>query len=411
MDNYNDMFSGYDQSYEATKENYKQTTGKTITTPDSEETDVLLLQSLISKYNSDSDDGESFLTFLSEQFSSKASLLSYLKRVRKQIKDQALLNVILGMIEELEETKTQEKPKEVSAANQSANVLESNIDPVNVQAMLIKYQDYRLFAARKSSDSNYFPTQKTVDTREFGKLSRDELISCFSADKFYSLTSNQREALFQAVVNDYLLSNGVAPCGVVLKDLPMSKSSICFGQYSPNSGCIYLNKNLFANLESADEANNQYLPYQVLSTLIHEARHRVQFSMLDCPNLGEKDQKVVNSLLHPQSSMSYSQYLSEYDEIDARNAALAYMREAANNQKGSNSLAKFYNLAKEREIKNPKKDISSNMKAYFPDIYNNTYLSSAPTYDSMRAELAEFNDITRGRYKALELAKRKQYNS
>ena len=268
-------------------------------------------------------------------------------------------------------------------------------------------QEYSLFAATRARDKQHFPTQEiVVNTSKFDNLSRKELVQHFSADKFYSLSSTQKHAFLQAVANEYLSSNGVEPCAVNLVDLPISENSICFGQYNPNTGSIDINRNMLANLESADESNNQYLPYQLLSTIIHEAKHRVQFSMLEDKNLDTKERVVVNSLLHPQNNMSYSAYLAEPDELDARNEALAYIRQAASTQTGSNSLAQFYNLAKEAEMRNSKAPVSQDMKSLFPEIYEERYLSQASNYNRMKEEKREFNQIIRGHNNSMELGKR-----
>ena len=401
---YNDMFAGYNESLEKTRQNYKQSTNEKLVVEGSQSRDKSLLQSFIKEYNEGDGESGSFLSFLSEKFKSKVSLIAFLKRVKGSITNASLLATIEEMIDSLEDSfddNAEQKQQKVSAEQEPLK------DAVHAKIMATKYQEYSLFAVQKSKNKQHFPTQETyVNTAKFENLSRKELIQNFKADKFYSLSSTQKHALLQAVANEYLTSNGVKPCAVNLVDLPISENSICFGQYNPNTGSININRNLLANLDSADETNNQYLPYQLLSTIIHEARHRVQFSMLNETNLDSKEKAIVNSLMHPQDNMSYSAYLAEPDELDARNEALAYIRQTASTQTDSNSLAQFYNLAKESEMKNSKKDVPYGLKSHFPDIYEERYLPQAKNFNQMREEKKEFNQIIRGRNSSMELAKR-----
>lgn len=405
MEQYNDMFYGYNQSLEKTKQNYKDSTNENLYIKDEGAKDKQLLYSLIKQYNDDSGESGSFFGFISAKFKSKASLLAFLKRVRGLIDNSSLLEAIEGMINSLENSSQKE---EAQANKNEKQISQPLTDPVQASIMATKYREYSLFAVAKSQNKNHFPTERSiVNTTSFKNLSRNELVKNFQADKFYSLTSTQKQALFQAVADEYLSSYGVEPCAVNLVDLPISDKSVCFGQYNPNTGSISINKNLLANIDSADEANNQYLPYQILSTIIHEARHRVQFSMLNDKNLSDKERLVVNSLMHPQENMSYNSYLAEPDELDARNEALAYIRQVATSQQGTdNSLAQFYNLTKENEMQNSKSPVSPKVMENFPDIYENTYLRQGQNYNRMQQEKREFSQIIRGNYQSLELAKR-----
>ena len=143
----------------------------------------------------------------------------------------------------------------------------------------------------------------------------------------------------------------------------------------------------------------------MLSTVIHEAHHRVQFASLNNPDKTEKEKAIAKALLHPQSSMTYSQYLAEPDEIDARDSALKYIRECANEQKGSNSLAQFYNLAKERELASPKEAVSIDTQLLFPDVYSKNMMENGKNYQAMKSSRTEFNQIVHGLHQERQLSK------
>ena len=405
MNKFDDMFSEYNNSLENTKQNYQQSTNKDLEVEGSKERDKELLNTFIKQYNDDDGENGSFFDFLSRKFKNQTSLLSFLKRVKKLVGNPELLNMIENMIASLEQST---EMAEIQPQNKEQPIQQEPLkDTAVAQMMASKYQNYSLFAANKTRDKNYFPTSPvTINTTRFDNCTRSELVKNFQADKFYSLSTTQKQELFQAVVNDYLTSNGVEPCNVSLSNLPIDEKSICFGQYNPNTGSIHINRNLLTNLDSADEANNQYLPYKILSTLIHEAQHRVQFANLENDNTSEKDKLVSNSLMHPQNCMTYSQYLTEPDELDARNAAQEYIRQQAKNQTGSNSLAQFYNVTKEDEIKNNKRDVPSKIKDLFPDIYNNQFLKEAQNFSRMKDEKKECFQIVRGNCYSPELAKK-----
>ena len=117
------------------------------------------------------------------------------------------------------------------------------------------------------------------------------------------------------------------------------------------------------------------MPYQILNTVIHEARHRCQYSNLDKENLPQKEYLVAKSLLKPEHT-DYSDYLSSLDEIDARNCSLQYFRNVAKETKNSETLAQFYNLKKKEEFNLNKNPVSSTIQNYFPDVYNTNFLET-----------------------------------
>ncbi len=234
-----------------------------------------------------------------------------------------------------------------------------------------KFENYKLFALNKALNIHYFPTSKVVvNTDEFKNLSRQELVSLFNKENFYKLSNDQIVALMQAVVNEYLQSNKVSSCSVNLADLTFDEDFITYGEYNPNLGCININKNLINLIDNARKFDDQCLPYQILTTLIHEATHRVQFASLDKEFKTEFDKAISSALLKPNAT-SYSEYLSSLDELDARNSTLLYLKQ---NAISCDALAQFYNNKKREEINSPKQEISNDLKYLFKDIYDYTYL-------------------------------------
>ena len=91
----------------------------------------------------------------------------------------------------------------------------------------------------------------------------------------------------------------------------------------------------------------------------------------------EAERLLKASLIHLNASKSFADYLSEPDEIDARNAALAYIRECANNCEKPDealALATFYNAEKERELSNGKKPVPDALTQSNRDVYSASML-------------------------------------
>ena len=325
----------------------------------------------------DIDDNDGFAALLDLSFNSKKALLNVLKNLLKQTKDvvmasrlKNLINIISNYLEEKEEKEGVNQDLTHSLTQPYLGE-ESN-------KRLNKYYNYRKFAYRKAHDKNYLPiSAPTIDTSKYDKLSREELVELYHSSKFYNLEKEDVMSLVQATVNEYCIANGVEPCAVVFEDLALSASEIQFGEYDPNKGSITINKKILDKFEDAKASGDQFYAYKLMSTIIHETKHRIQFSMLDNNNISEKDKAVCASLMHQQDSLSHSQYLAELDEVDARNAALEYIREASFSVKDSasaNALKLFYNYEKTDEQNNGKNEIASELKTQFGDVYSTNKL-------------------------------------
>lgn len=339
---------------------------------------------LFNKLNSSTDDdgeagSKALLMAIDICFSSNKEKLSFLKSLLYICKNSTLKKALSRMIASVENEIKKEEIKTSSGYEQKI-IQESTQSNTNNIEEFIRFRkiEITLFNLNKNINKYYFPTQDPkVNTKQFDNLSDNELIEMFSKDNFYKLNEKQIHALLQTVSDRYLSANNVSPCAIVLDNLTLNDNSVCYGQYSPNKGNISINKKLLRNLEDAENIGDQYLPYQLLSTVIHEARHRVQFSNLGKTNLSLKDQYVSLSLAHNQDLLSYSQYLAEPDELDARNASLEFLKNAAKSSvKNSSSLIEFYNHKLKNEHNNNKSEISDTAKAFFEEIYYSTPIKS-----------------------------------
>jgi len=256
----------------------------------------------------------------------------------------------------------EEKPREQDEPD--------NLDPKDkdLDEQQLKAKDYGEYAEQKlyGQDKTVKPQ---IDTSEFDGKSREELLEYFKPDVFYGLSALQQQALYQACVNEYLRSEGVDTCAVIFEDMKLDDQSIVFGQYRPNHGAIYLNRRLFENIAELGGALNPFFPLRLLQTAIHEARHRVQFMRFGHNPTTPSEREIQASMTHDQGRLSYAEYLSEADELDARNAALGYLREAAE-RTGNQDIQAFYWTEWEREKALPKGPTSSTMMDACGDIYD-----------------------------------------
>jgi len=312
-------------------------------------------------------------------------LEKYLKKIKNSKEKSKLTNLINKLkkhLKEIQESfedkfKKEEIKEKIEAIDDSNNTP----DPAKAYEIYSKFKDLQEFGFNKALNKDYFPTKNpTINVSNFEKLSRNELVEMFSAENFYKLSKKQVLELFQATANEFLSANNVSSCAVIPEDLPYTNKHVVFGQYSANSGAIYLNSNLIDSIENAKDSQNQALPYLILETIIHEAEHRVQFSKLDEKYLSEKDKIINNSLTRPRNT-KFSEYLIAPEELDARDTALQYFREVSS-ETNNESLKAFYNAQKQREMNYQKHSIISKNQQYFQDIYNKQLLNTNQTLNT-----------------------------
>lgn len=319
---------------------------------------------------------------------------------------EEIADFLKNSLEEEAQTERPERPQE-SGTNEKET---SDFEKAVIDQKAKKYGD---FAYEKAKNSSFTATKSPrIDTSSLNGLSRTQLVEMFDPEVFYSLSDKQRETLYQAVVNDYLIEQGVPPCAVELGNLPIGKNQICFGQYDPARGKIELNKHLFDNIDELSNVSNAHLPYHILSTLIHEAHHRVQFMNIDKEPKSEADKLVKNSLVEPQAGKSFKDYLAEPDEVDARNASLAYLRECATSQdkpKNATDLAKFYNDTKTSEMKNGKSSVPQPLMDANPDIYDPKLFEHLPYSPIGATSRKEMFDMILGNSRELDRSRQKSF--
>ena len=229
--------------------------------------------------------------------------------------------------------------------------------------------DYLEYFINKDYNLEYQLSQPyTGNVGEFKDQSRLQLVQQFKADKFYQLNSQQKMQLFQAVVNDYCKASGVSSCAIELADLPISDKTVCYGEFLPAQSKILINKEIFELIDDAKYCKNQYLPMQLLSTIIHEAQHRVQFETLENPNKSEREKIVAQSIQSAKKFSSYNKYLVEPEELDAREKSIEYIKECAR-ELDDITLQKYCNTLILKEHQNCKSATSPEIQQHFYNIY------------------------------------------
>lgn len=340
------------------------------------------------------------------------ALISMLYKVKneKQLKQLLQLLDALNLIAEEEPSDENEENRKLK----NKSVLKPSDDKIDENPVTQKAKDYSAWAKQQYLQFDQYvrnrKKSKLIDTTKFEGLTRDQLIAFYHPSKFYSLSTKDRNALFQATVNEYLVSNGAEPCAVNFMEMPITDRSIHYGLYRPQYGDLFINSKLFDNIDELAQNGNIHFPYQILSTLIHEATHALQFQSITKESLTEKDQLILNSMKHSQSNMSYHEYLAEADELDARNSALEYIRNAIPSvQKGRENLKAFYNTEKNKEMKNSKKYVQKNVQSMFPDLFDSTFLApDLAKMQRMNSSAKEMQAIVKGNYVSQIMQRRKR---
>ena len=240
---------------------------------------------------------------------------------------------------------------------------------INQNALVINYSE---FMARKMFGRQRRPSQEWFVSQKFSKLDRKELVEYFEPNRFYQLSKGEICELLQAVTNEYCEENFAESCRIEFGELKTTQNSIVMGEYSPADSKIVINRRFLDGLEKFKEDGNEFMPYQILNTIIHEAQHHIQSQTLDRDSweLTDKELLVKKALLDPQPS-SYQKYLASYEELDARDAALKYMATCARNAEPDQEerLKGIYSLFKSREDQTQKQNIPEQYKINFSEIY------------------------------------------
>ena len=304
---------------------------------------------------------KTFSNFNNLSHSDYTALLNYLVNLLIQTEDSDKIDKIKKLIAEL-------YGKQVQANRNNNTTEELTFAKTERDLPKQKAIDYSEYAVQQLSGFSDVP-EITIDVSSFEHLTDEKLFEYYNADKFYKLSKQEQQALLQTSVNRYLDASGVSRIPVVLdRKMALNDRFVEYGNYKPNHKTIYLNDNLFNNIDQND--GNAFLPLKLLSTVIHEARHHVQFSKFNSNPTNNVEQLIQKSMQQSQASLSFKEYLSQADELDARNAALEYMRNAATKTQNIN-FAAFYNSEKRNEQLNKKSPSSEVMMNACQDIYDN----------------------------------------
>lgn len=187
---------------------------------------------------------------------------------------------------------------------------------------------------------------------EFDSLSYDQILTIFNSDKFNSLSKIQVKDLCQALSNTYIKTRfpDALPCNVDFSKFERNKrANITFGAYFTGLGEIVMNDDLFEIFASTPEKLAPYL----LETIIHESKHRVQYQLNTLGQKTEADRIVANDIFKTlktsQNNLSYTEYLCEIEELDARNSAFIEFQYMYDHGIMSESMQKHFKESKELE--------------------------------------------------------------
>lgn len=353
-------FNGYVSMFAKYSELYRKQTNKNFQFGLEYQLFTKLLERFYDDNSGETTSEFGFIEYMLTLFNSKQNLSNFVRSAGDQAKEKAIKN------------KTKEVLNKIESITEPVKNKKENIKKEEPKEdYTLKFKSYAEFAINSAIEESNQEVDALTQTKNI--YNRENLVDMFNAKNFYALNKTQTKELFQNVVSEYCLSNGVEPCKVVYEDLPASSKTICYGQYNPASGEIAINKKILNLLSKKSLTKNQYLPYQILTTLVHESRHRVQFANINNTNASEDLKLVTKSFMQSQKNKTHSQYLAELDEIDARNAALQYIRETSLNT-DNQVLQAFYNQKKKEEINNGKENIDENLKPYFTDVYDNKFI-------------------------------------
>ncbi|MEG1581625.1 MAG: hypothetical protein RR334_00495 [Clostridia bacterium] len=215
-------------------------------------------------------------------------------------------------------------------------------------------------------------------TSIYDELSFEELSSIMTSPNFSKLSDKELMQVCQAVSASYLKKEGVPPCLVRFENIKDKPNQFTKGFYSPADEEIVLNNKLITmkNEFKANGVDSSYIGATLLSTIIHESRHRVQFNNLDkSEKTGNFD--YVTAMLQFANNANitkFSDYLGAVEELDARNATLCELQSLALGSHGNETLKAFYEIEQTEEIHKKKTfETTDIVKAIKKDNTNHTY--------------------------------------
>lgn len=306
--------------------------------------------------------GKIFSSFDNLSSTDYMTLMDYLLELLNETDDPAKIVKIKKMIAELYAKNIQNNAEKPSKNNEQPKYAKTESDLPKQKAA--DYQEY----AEKQLKREIKTPEITIDTSKFEKFTDKQLFEFYKTDKFYKLSKEDQMALLQTSVNRYLDAAGVERVPISLDyGMTLDDRFVEYGNYKPSHQTIFLNGNLFNNVEQNE--GNIFLPLKLLSTVVHEARHHIQFSKFQFSPANKVEELIQKSMQQSQANLSFKEYLAAPDELDARNAALEFMRIAAVETNDIN-FAAFYNLEKQREQNNKKSPAPQTMINDCQDIYN-----------------------------------------
>lgn len=299
------------------------------------------------------------------------------------IKAQKLVQKLDVLIHNINNKVVENKPQKIATNIPAKSAMNKTANRIQLRQYALFYN----FILSKKFDNGFKSAEpQLIETGDFGELSRGQLVDMFNSQNFYKLDDKQRTQLFQAVINDYCNQNGVKPAGLVIEDLPYSKKCICYGEYDPANSKVSISKAVVDCIEQAKDTQNPYLPYKILETLVHESQHRVQFENYDNPS-SQRMAKILDEMKNSERRgyKSQADYYSSYEELDARDCAMGYIKSAMETNKDYR-LEKFYNSLALGEIGRNKHEIPAEDMLYFANIYSARQTQKLYNFETQKRE-------------------------
>ena len=173
---------------------------------------------------------------------------------------------------------------------------------------------------------------------KFDTLSWKKLIEMFDTKTFYTLTKDDLKDLCQAVSNKITNKFNTKNCPIVV-----TKLSNAFGQYNPFFKTIELTQDYmkYFDIYKSLNMNHKILPYQILTTTLHETRHSIQFNgeftknektgrfIQNCTFINKHYLGRVYDVQNRYNEQIYSGYYSKICEIDARDFSFKQLLDAS----------------------------------------------------------------------------------
>lgn len=195
--------------------------------------------------------------------------------------------------------------------------------------------------------------QHSMDTNSiYDEKPWNQLIEMFDSKNFYKLSKEELVQLTQAVSNKYCEMNNVNKVPVII-----NSKIRALGKYYTFGNYVNLTNDYFDlfNYIKNTGIDNKLLPYKILSTTLHEARHSYQFRTNTSKD--KKEERYMINCVHINKHYllrvyygninevfdNMSKYYSRVSEMDANDASYKTIRDLSKESlKNNEELEKYF---------------------------------------------------------------------